>query len=131
MPGVRWLQVAGILSGAGSGRILMNGQVEVKRTGRGGHVTYTEGGVSLRFNWDINAEGEEIYVPPVSEWDAFCEENGAGWAKGRRAEILGRVGQEYCRQRAKKATWRIESHWVIISFENYKTHRFLNWLFGN
>ncbi len=108
----------------------MNYEVEVKRTGRGGWTEYREDGRGLRFNWDINTEGAEIYIPPSHEWDNFCEENGALWAKGRRQEILERLAQGYCHQRANKAKWRIEDHWIIISFEPYFIHRFLNKLFG-
>jgi hypothetical protein len=108
----------------------MSYTVEIKRTGRAGWAEYREDGRGLRFGWDINTEGAEIYIPPPHEWDFFCEENGAPWAQGRRQEILGRLAQEYCRQRAKKAKWRIEDRWIIISFENYFIHRLLNKLFG-
>jgi hypothetical protein len=109
----------------------MSYEVEVKRTGRGGWAEYREDGRGLRFNWDINAEGAEIYVPPSHKWNIYCEEQGALWATGRRQAILERVAQEYCRQRASKAKWRIEDHWIFISFEPYFIHRFLNKVFGS
>jgi hypothetical protein len=109
----------------------MSYKVDIKREGRGGDVIYVEEGKGLQFEWDINSEGVEIYVPTDYEWDGFCEKRGAEWAQGRRQEILEVVAQEYCRQKAKKGKWKIADHWIFISFENYMIGRFLDWILGN
>src|SRR5687767_6271032 len=87
-----------------------NYTVEIKKDGIGGWVSYGEGRQRLLFEWDFHSHGIEIYTPPPSEWDAFCEEHAARWAKDRRREILERIAQEYCRQKVRKAEWRIEDH---------------------
>src|SRR2546423_894642 len=109
----------------------MSFEIKIRKTGRAGWMDYIEEGRSLHFRWDLNTEGAEVYVPTPYEWDVFCEKSAADWARGRRQEILERLAQEYCRQRAKKAKWRIADHWILISFENYRIHSLLKKLLGH
>jgi hypothetical protein len=68
--------------------------------GRGGWVTYREGGENTRFAWEL-AEKEGtlvswVIVPTVKRW---AEE--VPWAPGRRDEILERIARELIRQKCR------------------------------
>lgn len=107
----------------------MSYQVEITQTGRGGWSYYIEDGKTLSFDWDFSIGSVEIYVPTPEEWDAFCEKRDAGWAKGRRLEILVRLAEEIRKQKAKSAKVSIEDHWIILSFTNAWIPSFLRSFF--
>ena len=92
----------------------MDYQVKITHIGRSGWVNYLEGDKVLSFGWDFSAIGVEIYVPSPEEWNKYCNEHKADWAKDRRTEILERVAQEVCRQKAKNAKVRINYDWIDI-----------------
>jgi hypothetical protein len=66
--------------------------------GKGGWVTYSEGGQSTRFAWELAAkEGTMvswIIVPSVKRWAEDVP-----WAPGRRDEILERIARDVIRQK--------------------------------
>ena len=94
----------------------MNYQVKITQKGRGGWIDYVESEKQLPFGWDFSAIGVEIYVPSPEEWNEYCNEHKADWAKDRRTEILERVAQEVCRQKAKQAKVSIKENWIDIEF---------------
>ena|ERR1043165_548375 len=109
----------------------MSYKVEFTKHGPGGNITYLEGGKPLSFEWGYNTKGIEIAVPSPYEWDSYCEEKDANWAKGRRQEILEIIAKEYCRQRMKKGIWRITDYWILVSFEKALLDKLVRWIFGD
>lgn len=108
----------------------MNYEVKIRREGRGGWVYFLENGKSLPFDWDITTVGFDIYVPTPGEWDAFCEEHGAGEAKGRRQEILQKVAEEVRRKEAKKAKVTTDDTGISFSFEGDRLYRLVSKILG-
>jgi hypothetical protein len=92
----------------------MNYHVKIIQSGRTGWINYVEDGKLLPFGWDFSALGIEIYVPSSEEWNEYCDKHKADWAKDRRTEILERLAQEVCRQKAKKAKASINDNWINI-----------------
>ncbi len=105
-------------------------QVTITQKGPGGWDIYTEGGRKLAFEWQFSAEGVAISVPTPQGWDDYCEKNDAGWAKGRRQEILERIAQEVRRKKAKTAVISYEDDWIILSFEDDWVFSLLKKLLG-
>jgi hypothetical protein len=108
----------------------MDYEVKYTREGRSGDVFYIEDGLKLPFEWDITTVGFDIYVPMPNEWDAFCENHGAYWAKGRRQEILQRIADEMRRQRAKGAKISIDDTGISFSLEGSLVYRLLSKILG-
>jgi hypothetical protein len=94
----------------------MDYQVEIDSAGRAGNVYYTEDGSPLTFWWEFTMVGAAISVPAAQDWDAYCDRTGAGWAKGRRQEILARIAAETRRQRAPSAKIAFEDEWIVFKF---------------
>lgn len=91
-------------------------KVEIEQTGRGGTIIYTEPNGSLTFDWEFATNGADMFVPTPEQWDAYCRGRSAGWAKGRRQEILERVAEEVRRQKATSSLATIEDNWVHFGF---------------
>lgn len=71
-------------------------QIKVEQTGRAGYIFYIEKS-RLPFAWEMIISGRKtgtgVVIPSPKEWDNYCEKNGANWAKGRRDEIVRRIGE--------------------------------------
>ena|SRR5947209_4739835 len=102
--------------------------IEQKQKGPSGRVFYSEQGRALDFYWEYIVKGVSVTVPPPREWDTFCESHGTPWAKGRRDEILGRIGEFYVRRFSKgwferlfrikvKSSYEIEDRWLTIRYQ--------------
>ena len=96
----------------------MSYKVEITYEGRCGWYHYIEDGKRLSFDWEFSTVGITIFVPTPEEWDAYCEEHRAAWAKGRRQEILQRLAEEVRRRKVKSAKIKIEDQWVELIFED-------------
>jgi hypothetical protein len=94
----------------------MDYQVEIDSAGRSGNVRYKEEGPPLEFWWEFTMDGAVINVPAAQNWDAYCDRENAGWAKGRRQEIIARLAEETRRQRAPSAKIAFEDEWVVFRF---------------
>jgi hypothetical protein len=94
----------------------MTYKVEIEQTGRGGTVIYFEDAGSLSFDWEFAINGVDMFVATPEQWDANCRSRNAGWAEGRRLEILERVTEEVRRQKATSAVVTIDDNWVHFNF---------------
>jgi hypothetical protein len=94
----------------------MDYRVEIDSAGRAGNVRYWEDGPPLEFWWEFTMDGAAISVPAAQDWDAYCDRTEAGWAKGRRQEILARIAEETRRQRASSAKIAFEEDWIVLRF---------------
>ncbi len=94
----------------------MSYQVEIQQTGRGGTIIYTEDHGSLSFDWEFAVGGADVFVTSPELWDANCASRGAGWAQGRRQEILERVADEVRQQQAPGSASTIEDNWIHFDF---------------
>ena len=89
-------------------------KVELRQEGSGGWVFYVERVGKLPFEWEyVGFPVTGISVPAPEEWDLYCEKHGAGWAKGRREEILTRVAEKILRGYGK-GSYEISDRWVIV-----------------
>lgn|GEM_PF-3521442 len=89
-------------------------KIEEKQIGRAGWVFYTEE-TRLAFPWEIlGTTGISISVPTPEKWDEYCDENNAHWAKGRREEILQRVGRFMSRKESGNSSFEIEPNWIVV-----------------
>src|ERR1044071_7897138 len=68
-------------------------QLENVMEGLGGTIYYEEQGARLPFEWGYVRGGSRVGVPAPAQWGAFCERHGFMAGKGRREEILRRVGE--------------------------------------
>ena len=93
-------------------------EIGIIDNGPGGRILYAEGERVLAFEWQFCAEGAAVSVPTPQEWDAYCEKDDAGWAVGRRMEILERVAHEVRRQKEKTAVISYRDGWIILAFED-------------
>ncbi|MBV9468503.1 MAG: hypothetical protein JOZ57_04610, partial [Abitibacteriaceae bacterium] len=75
-----------------------------------------EAGQRLNFDWEFSTVGADIMVPAPEQWDAYWEQSGAAWAKGRRQEILERVAEATRQQKAQNAAITIEDRWIVLKF---------------
>jgi hypothetical protein len=80
--------------------------VELTQQGPCGSIFYKEQDRALEFPWEYFEKGIIVRVPSPGEWGAFCERNKAEWGKGRRDEILARVGDFYIK-RANKGLYNM------------------------
>ncbi len=88
--------------------------VSQEQHGRGGWVYYSEQ-TQLRFPWEIlGVGGIAIRVPAPEDWDGFCEAQNAKWAKGRRREILERIGKTFAKKRYRRGDFQLETTWVVV-----------------
>ena len=101
-------------------------EVDFMREGRGGWAYYREDGITLPFDWDITADGFEVYLPPSTEWDEFCKEHKATECIGRRKEILERLAEEIRRKKAKKAKVTIYDQGMSFSFKGDWLHSLIS-----
>jgi hypothetical protein len=71
--------------------------VEITTSGRGGTITYREGGHAIAFDWEFAMSPvlALVWGPRRADWDAQCP-----WASGRQASIYDCVGAEVVRQKA-------------------------------
>ncbi len=89
-----------------------NWRVEITQSGRGGSILYYTEGVQtpIDFSWEFGGSVVAIiFCPAAATWD-----NNYPWAKGQRAMILERVGQDVIRQRAPNSKYTIESDDIIL-----------------
>ena len=100
----------------------MSYEVKIVREGRGGFVFYHEDGLTLPFDWDVTADGFEVYVPRPVEWDEFCRRNKAEQCIGGREQILERVTEEVRKKKAKKAKITTDDMGISFSFEGDWLH---------
>ena len=107
----------------------MNYEVEIVREGRGGWVYYREDGLTLPFDWDITADGFEVYLTPSAEWPQFCEKNKAPQCLERRSEIVTRIADEVYRKKAKKAKVEIDDNGIVYTHQGW-LHSFVSWILG-
>ena len=77
----------------------------VPSDGRGGTITYHEGPLALVFDWEflVGRSVAAVWLRGRGDWDAR-----AGWARGRRDEILPRVAAEVIRQKAPGCVARFD-----------------------
>lgn len=94
----------------------MDYHVGFDSAGRAGNVYYTEDGTTLTFWWEFTMDGAVINVPSAAHWDAYCEANSAGWAVGRRQEILERIAEETRERQASSAKVVFEDEWIVFKF---------------
>jgi len=94
----------------------MNYKVEIHQTGRGGRVSYMEDERTLFLDWEFAVDGVDLFVPTPENWDAYWQGRDAGWAGGRRQEILERVAEEVRKQKAAGAKVTIEDNWIHFGF---------------
>ena len=104
-------------------------KVKEIQDGRAGWIIYTEDGKELRFPWEMISRGIGVSVPDASEWDAYCEKRSAGWAKGRRREILERVAEGARRRYWGATTVTFEEKWLTVQHGDFWLIRWLNKLF--
>ena len=89
-------------------------RVWFKERGRGGQAYYEETSL-LTFDMEMfTGPGTTIYARSPEEWDAYYETHQAPWAKGRRAEILDRLGKEMLRKFYGAGKYSVEEHWVYL-----------------
>jgi len=50
-----------------------------------------------------------IYAPSPAEWDARLP-----WAAGRRAQVLGALGREVCREKCPGCRVHIAERWIEL-----------------
>ena len=91
-------------------------KVEIEQSGRGGTIRYFEDNQELTFDWEFATNGAYIFVAPAEQWDINCCSRGAGWAAGRRQEILERLAEEVRVQKATSAVVSIEDNWIHLVF---------------
>ena len=94
----------------------MDTKIDIEQSGRGGTIIYSEDAGSLSFDWEFATNGADMFVPNPQQWDANCRSRDAGWAQGRRQEILERVAEEVRRQKATSPVVTIEDNWVHFAF---------------
>ena len=94
----------------------MTYKVEIEQTGRGGTIKYYEDGGMITFDWEFAINGADIFVATPKQWDMNCRGRGAGWAAGRRQEILERVAEEVRAQKATTSVVSIEDNWIHLTF---------------
>ena len=94
----------------------MTCKVEIGQSGRGGTIIYFEAAGSLAFDWEFATNGVDMFVATPEQWDANCRSRNASWAEGRRQEILERVAEEVCKQKATSAVVTIDDNWVHFAF---------------
>jgi hypothetical protein len=94
----------------------MSYKVEIDQSGRGGTIRYIENEQTLSFDWEFSMDGADVFVTTPELWDANCEGRNAGWAKGRRQEILERVAAEVRERRASSSQVTIEDNWIHFAF---------------
>ena len=94
----------------------MSYKVEIQQTGRGGTIIYSEDSGSLSFDWEFATDGVDMFVSTPEQWDANCRSRNAGWAEGRRREILELVAAEVRRQKATSSAVTIDDNWVHFNF---------------
>lgn len=86
----------------------------------GGSIQYIEDGRPLSFPYKSILRGIGISVPTAEQWSDYCERHSTDWAKGRREEILKRIGET-----VKKWYGELEpivimkNHLVIVSYERF------------
>src|SRR5215813_8492461 len=79
--------------------------VEITQSGRGGSITYREGGNAVGFEWEFGASPAIalIFGAAAEVWDRRYP-----WAAGRQAEIYDVVGAEAVRQQAEGAQFEVD-----------------------
>jgi hypothetical protein len=108
----------------------VNYKVNIVRDGRGGWVYYCENEATLPFDWDITSDGFEVYLPPATEWDDFCNQNNATQFIGRRRQIVERLAEEVRRKKAKKARVTVDDMGISFSFEGDWLHSLVSRILG-
>ena len=95
----------------------MNYKVEIHQSGRGGRISYIEDErAPLFLDWEFALDGADVFVPTPEQWDAYWQNRDAGWAQGRRQEILERVAEEVRKQKAASSKVSIEDNWIHFTF---------------
>src|SRR5262245_5096018 len=86
--------------------------VEITQSGRGGSISYREGGNTAVFDWEFGASPAIalIFGPTAQAWDRQHP-----WAAGRQAEIYHFVGAEAVRQQAEGARFEVDLDGGTIS----------------
>jgi len=86
--------------------------VDITQSGRGGSITYREGGNAAAFDWEFGASPAiALIVGPTAEvWDRRYP-----WAAGRQAEIYDFVASEAARQQAEGAQFEVDLESGTIS----------------
>jgi len=95
---------------------MMNYKVEIDQSGRGGRISYIEDERPLNLDWEFATDGVDVFVPTPEQWDAYWQGRDAGWAAGRRQEILERVADQVRLQKAAGAKVSIEDNWIHFAF---------------
>jgi hypothetical protein len=101
-------------------------KVEVQQEGRSGRIVYKESGESLSFFWEYIVDGLGVSIPTAEGWDAYCQKDGADWARGRREEILQNVAQALVK-RYKKGSFEVTDHWLNIHQGPSLISRLFSW----
>jgi hypothetical protein len=88
------------------------GTVEIAQSGRGGSITYREGGDTAAFDWEFGTSSAIalVFGPTAHVWDRQYP-----WAAGRQAEIYDFVGAEAVRQKAPDARFEVDLDGGTIS----------------
>jgi len=96
--------------------MLMDYEVKITQSGRGGTIFYLENDQELAFDWEFAIDGALVFVPAPAHWNNFCEKKDLLQAGNRRDEILERVCQEIIRQKASGGEHTIGDNYISISF---------------
>lgn len=69
-------------------------RVQMIGTGPDGDLIYIRNPFQLKFWWAYSGPGISINAPRPEEWEIFCADSGAEWAKTQRRQVLQEIGEE-------------------------------------
>lgn len=75
---------------------------------------YEENGTALSIGWEISVSGASIYIPTEDEWNAFCIQHEADWAREQKDMILQRAAEGLKKDKYLKGRIQIAGSWIQI-----------------
>jgi hypothetical protein len=85
---------------------MTEGRVEISQNGRAGQILYYEDQTLIQFDWEFAGSPRAlvlVFGSPARVWDEKHPE-----ARGRQAEIYGRICAEIIRQKAPESSCEID-----------------------